>query len=162
MTTVEVKNNFLSDDDFLAVKNLILNLDFPWRIRPNMTASDTNIYFSHSFFHQNIVSSDFYVPCIVPILQKMECVAPIEIRANMFLSKLFTESGWHTDKTFDCKTAILYLNSCNGGTELKIGDEIKFVKAEENQLLIFPSNTEHRVKSSTDADSRFIINFNYF
>jgi hypothetical protein len=29
-------------------------------------------------------------------------------------------------------------------------------------MLIFDSNTEHRVCTSTDIDKRYIINFNYF
>jgi hypothetical protein len=58
-------------------------------------------------------------------------------------------------------TAILYLNTCNGGTELKIKEKIKFIKAEENKIVIFPSKTLHRAVTSTDADKRYIINFNY-
>ena len=54
------------------------------------------------------------------------------------------------------------MNSCNGGTEIKINNEIKSIKAEENKMLIFDSDVEHRGIVSTDADFRYIINFNYF
>ena len=60
------------------------------------------------------------------------------------------------------KTAILYLNTCNGGTEIKIDNKIEFIKAEENKILIFDSDIEHRGLVSTDADFRYILNFNYF
>jgi hypothetical protein len=80
----------------------------------------------------------------------------------MFLNKLFNESDWHSDYNLNNTTAILYLNDCNGGTELKIKNEVKFIKAEKNKLIIFPSKTIHRVKTSTDVDKRYIINFNYF
>jgi hypothetical protein len=81
----------------------------------------------------------------------------------MFLNKIFNKSGWHCDYDLNNTTAILYLNSCNGGTELKIEEQIKFIKAEENKLIIFPSKTIHRVCASTDdIDKRYIINLNYF
>jgi len=162
MSSLKEHKNFLPDEEFKKLQNLIFHLDFPWRIRKSMTHSDENIYFTHSFFGSYTVNSEYYREYIIPILIKLKCVSPIEIRANMFLSKLFEKSGWHTDSQFNNKTAILYLNNCNGGTELKIKNKIKFVKAEENKILIFDSNTEHRGCTSTDVDKRYIINLNYF
>ena len=89
-------------------------------------------------------------------------MAPIQVRANMFLNKIFDRSGWHIDYNSNNTTAILYLNDCDGGTELKINNKIEFVKAEKNKLLTFPSNTTHRARTSTDVDRRYIMNFNYF
>jgi hypothetical protein len=155
-------NDFLPIDEFKKLQNLILDLDFPWRIKKAMTPEDKNIYFTYSFFNENKVNSEFYGEYIIPILKKLKCNAPIQIRANMFLNKIFNESGWHKDYTLKNTTAILYLNNCNGGTELKIKKENKFIKAKENKLIIFPSGTLHRVLTSTDVDIRYIINFNYF
>jgi hypothetical protein len=165
-----MKNNFKEFKDFLIIEqfknlqNLILNQDFPWRIRKSMTKVDKNIYFTHSFFNEYCINSDFYNPFIVPILKKLNCKSPIDVRANMFLNKLFDKSGWHTDTGDDWNnfTSILYLNSCNGGTELNIDGKIKFIKAEENKMLVFNSNIKHRVCTSTDIDKRYIINFNYY
>ena len=39
----EIKN-FLPIEDFKKLQNLILHLDFPWRIRESMTDLDKNIY----------------------------------------------------------------------------------------------------------------------
>jgi len=39
---------------------------------------------------------------------------------------------------------------------------IKFIKAEENKILIFDSNIQHSGTVSKDVDFRYIINFNYF
>jgi len=160
--TLQENNNFLPLEQFKKLQNLIIDLDFPWRIRKCMTDSDENIYFTHSFFNYYKINSNSYQEYIIPILIKLKCVSPIEIRANMFLNKLFNKSGWHTDYNFNNLTAILYLNNCNGGTELKIKNKIKFVKAEENKILIFDGNVEHRACTSTDVDRRYIINFNYF
>ena len=154
--------NFLPIDEFKNLQNLIFFEDFPWRIRKSMTNTDKNIYFTYSFFNQGNNTSDYYDSLIKPILNKLKYKAVIEARANMFLNKLFNKSGWHMDYNFESTTAILYLNNSNGGTELKIKDKIKFIKSEENKILIFPSKTEHRVCTSTDNDKRYIINFNYF
>ncbi len=159
----EIKN-FLAVEDFKKLKDLILHIDFPWRIRQSMTDTDDNIYFTHSFFYKYTINSNFFNEFIVPILKKLNCKSPIEIRTNMFLNKLFKKSGWHvdTDDDWNNLTAILYLNNCNGGTEFNINNKIKFVKAEENKMIIFNSNIKHRVCTSTNSDKRYIINFNYF
>ncbi len=164
---MKIINNFLPIEQFKKIQNLILNLDFPWRMRERMTNEDKNIYFSYSFFNENMVNSTLYGEYIIPLLKQLKCNAPIQIRANMFINKLFDKSGWHIDhENYEEKkehtTAILYLNNCNGGTEFKIKNKITFVKAEENKIVIFPSKTLHRAVTSTDVDIRYIINFNYF
>ena len=154
--------NFLPIEDFKKLQNLIFHLDFPWHIRKSMTDLDENIYFTHSFFNGLRVNSAFHDEYIIPILIKLKCVSPIEIRANMFLNKLFNKSGWHTDYNLNNTTAILYINNCNGGTEFKINGKIKSITPEENKIVIFSSKTEHRASTSTDVDKRYVIIFNYF
>ena len=106
--------------------------------------------------------SELYIPYILPILIELKARAPIQIRANMFVSDLFKASGWHTDYPFQCKTAILYLNDCDGGTELKINNKNTFIKADANKLLIFDTLTSHRAITSKKEPIRYVINFNYF
>jgi len=166
MEIKEIKN-FLPLEEFKAIQNLILDLEFPWRIRNNMSKVDNNIYFTHSFFNNNSINSNYFSSFITPILNKLNCKAIIEIRTNMILNKIFDKSGWHIDHQMlkekkDHTTAILYLNTCNGGTELRIKNKVKFIKAEENKIIIFSSKIFHRAITSTDADKRYIINFNYF
>ena len=154
--------NFLPKENFTKLYTLITHQDFPWRIRNKMTQEDNNCYFTYSFYANFYNNSEYYFNYIVPILSQLNCKAPIEIRANMVINKLFEKSGWHIDNNYNSKTAILYLNTCNGGTELKINNEAKFINAEQNKIVIFPSNTEHRACTSTNSDRRYIINFNYF
>ena len=159
---MNIIKNFLPENQFKEIKDKILNNDFPWRIRNSMTDTDKNIYFTYSFFNDYEITSELYRPHILPILKKLNILAPIQIRTNLILNKLFDKSGWHVDYNYDSTTAILYLNTCNGGTEFKINNEIKFVNAEENKIVIFPAKTEHRGCTSTDSERRYIINFNYF
>jgi hypothetical protein len=157
----EIKN-FLPIEQFKKLQNLILNLDFPWRIRESMTPDDNNIYFTYSFFNENKINSELYNEYMIPILIKLKCKALIQIRANMSLNKFFNKSGWHTDYRLNNTTAILYINNCNGVTEFKINEKIKSIKPEENKIVIFSSKIEHRACTSTDVDRRYVINFNYF
>jgi hypothetical protein len=157
----EIKN-FLPIEEFKKLQNLILHLDFPWRIRNSMTNLDKNTYFTFSFFNDCKINSDLYNEYIIPILIALKCNAPIQIRANMFLSKLFNKSGWHTDYDLNSTTAIFYINNCDGGTEFKINGKIKTIIPEENKIVIFNSKTEHRACTSTNVDRRYIINLNYF
>ena len=122
---------------------------------------ESQMYFTYSFYNFMSSTSDFYEPLMIPILNQLHAVAPIEVRANMFISALFKESGWHSDRSFKCKTAILYLNDCDGGTELKIGDKVTFIKADANKVLIFDTPILHQAITSKKEPIRYIINFCY-
>ena len=60
----------------------------------------------------------------------------------------------------NAKTAILYLNTCNGGTVIINNKKEKIIYSKENKLLLFDSNTLHRGFSQTDIERRIIININ--
>ena len=81
----------------------------------------------------------------------------------MFSSLFYNKkSRWHVDYDYGNYTAILYLNTTEGGTEIKNDDKIDFVKAEENKMVIMKSFVEHRAILSPDTEKRYILNFNYF
>lgn len=56
------------------------------------------------------------------------------------------------------KTAILYLNTNNGGTQIKDG---AFVQSIANSIAIFNNKTEHAGVWATDKKLRFVLNLNY-
>lgn len=158
-------------DDFLPLKELkstqkaIFHQDFSWKMPPLNATCNSNgdfMYFNHFFFDNYLETCDLYNPIIVPILKRLNCAAVISIKSLIIFNKLFEKCDWHTDHCHDATTAILYLNNCNGGTELKVNDEIKFIQSKENRIVIFPSQIDHRACTSTDSDLRYIINFNYF
>ena len=154
--------NFLPQDFFKKLKDLIMNQDFPWRRRDHMNIDASNpMYFTFCFYNTMNSTSGFYEPYIIPILKKLHARAPIQVRANLTISKIFKVSAWHCDYNFKCKTAILYLNDCSGGTELKIDNKITFIKATANKMLIFDTSSLHRSVTSKEP-IRYIINFNYF
>ena len=159
-------NNFLDAAFFNDLKNFIMESEFSWFQRKTMVVGTTDNlgYFTHSFYNNNQINCDAYFKYIIPILKKLNSKAVVEVRANLapscFLKK--DACAFHIDNSYKCKTAILYLNTCDGGTEFKINDEIKFIKSEENKIVIFNSDIEHRATKSTNVDFRYILNFNYF
>jgi|TARA_B110001454_G_scaffold178848_2_gene171816 hypothetical protein len=180
MSKFTVHENFLDTEFFEETKNTIIDLNFPWRRRDSMTSgvlspdpvvkdlfssiNDVNdsLFFAYTFYNKMEVLSDLYKPYVIPILEKLEAVAPIQVRANMSISALYKQCHWHRDYGFKCKTAILYLNDCDGGTELNINNEITFIKADANKMLIFDTDILHRGITSKEQPVRYIINFNYF
>jgi len=154
---------FLAPDVFEKIKNLIIHQDFPWRRRDHMTSDvGDKMYFNYCFYNFMNAQSELYQPYIIPILKKLQAIAPLQVRANMFINALFKASGWHRDYQFKSKTAILYLNDCDGGTDLKINNKIKFIKAEANKMLIFDTLIFHRAITSKEEPIRYAINLNYF
>ena len=157
----KIIKKFLAIEFFEKIKHIIMEPDFPWRKRDHSTGWD-HMYFTYCFYNYMNSQSEIYAPYIIPILKKLEAEAPIQVRANMFISALFKASSWHCDYTFKCKTAILYLNDCDGGTELKINNKIIFIKAVANQIVVFDTDVKHRGITSKKEPLRYIINFNYF
>jgi len=159
----KITKNFLPTDFFKKLKNLVIDQDFPWRRRDHMLEGTNDaMYFTYCFYNSMVSKSEYYEPYIIPILKKLQAEAPVQVRANLNINELFKISQWHRDYNFKCKTAILYLNDCDGGTELKINNKIIFVKADANKMLVFDTNIEHRGLTSKDVPIRYIINFNYF
>ena len=163
---MQIIKNFLEKNFFQDLQKLITESEFAWFQRKTMVTGTTNNlgYFTHSFYNNNQINCDTYFKYIIPILNKLNSKAVIEVRANLTPSVFFKEKNcnFHTDNSFNCKTAILYLNTCDGGTEFKINNKIKFIKSEENKIVIFNSNIEHRATTSQNEDFRYILNFNYF
>ena len=157
----KIYKKFLAPNLFEKLKHIIMGHDFPWRRRDQTTGSCI-MYFTYCFYNHMNCQSELYQPYIVPILKKLEAEAPLIVRANMFVSALFKESSWHCDFSFKCKTAILYLNDCDGGTELIINKKPIFIKSVANQMLVFDTGIKHRALTSEKEPIRYIINFNYF
>jgi len=84
-----------------------------------------------------------------------------DVRANCVLkNRKKNFSDFHCDRTYDCTTAILYMNTNNGYTLLGEKEKIK-IKSEENKIVIFNSQTKHCAVSQTDQERRVVINLNY-
>ena len=95
------------------------------------------------------------------ILDKLNPRALIRIKTNLtpgrhqnFMFPFHTDNPHH-----DAKTAIYYVNTCDGYTEFEDGTKTQCVA---NRLVKFPSNLKHRGVSQTDTRLKSVINLNFF
>jgi hypothetical protein len=157
---LKIVDNFLDQTHLSDLQALIFDLDFPWRIREGSFEKD-EFYLTYNFFCNFNVGSEHFTSLIRPILFKLGAKAVVEARTNCLISKVFDNSLWHADYD-NCVTTIVYLNDADGGTELNIDGEVKFIKAVENRAVIFDSNILHRARTSKTIPRRYILNLNYY
>tara|TARA_Y100000033_G_scaffold28854_1_gene27450 strand:+ start:2252 stop:2740 length:489 start_codon:yes stop_codon:yes gene_type:complete len=153
-------DNFLSEEDFIPLSDMLNSFYFPWYFNDQICyESDGLSQFTHTFFEELTRSpnSDFY-PLVECFLDKLEVKELIRIKANLNVkTEVPIQTGYHIDYP-DATTAVFYLNTNNGGTEL---NKTVFVESIANRILIFDSNTQHTGVTCTDQLKRISLNFNY-
>ena len=137
---IKIKNNFLHKDDFKNLKDPMLGPDFPW------------------YYNNTKVDKE-------PVLQKLKVKEVIRIKANLVpRTSRIHRFEKHTDQDFNCKGAILYINSNNGCTIFEEGrrdGSSKHVTSKENRIVLFNANKNHQGTTCTNEKIRVLINFNY-
>lgn len=155
--------NIYSQEELKQLQYLFTK-QLPWYFSEHQVLDkDTNYYFFHHFFSNGRIESPFF-EVLDPILKILKPYAIINIRANLVTNRFKPiYSAFHTDKFNNEKlhhrTSIFYVNTSNGFTEFKNGDKIM---CEENKMISFDANQEHRGCSQTDTAHRIVINLNYF
>jgi hypothetical protein len=157
--SVIIKDNFLPQEDFLNIKNLLLSANFPWYFTEPKTAYKDGInQFFHVFYYEETVRSGFF-SVLNPILSQFNILDLFRVKANLNPKTKQLEKGTlHTDTNVDCNTMIYYVNSNDGCTFFENGDSIQSI---QNRLVIFPSHFRHAGTSCTDENARCLINFNF-
>jgi hypothetical protein len=160
MSMFKVIKDFLEPEDFKALKSFLISEDVEWHYHPKTDPKTDKEWFNHCFFTDNNITSHAF-KLVQPVIQKLEGKAIIRIRANLDIRnpKIY-QCSYHTDYPFECKTAILYMTDCNGGTQFK--NPNKKVLCKENQIVIFDSQTQHSAITQTDAKQKIVLNINYF
>lgn len=163
---MKIIDNFLSHNLLKEIQDRIFSQHFPWYWRNHLVEDTDHYWFNHCFYNNNEVMSPHYESWIIPILSKLNFKNNklLEARCNMMIKKEKSyTSRLHVDNTKKTgKTAILYLNTCNGGTAFKLNKKQKKFYSVENRLILFDSSTLHRGFSQTDVERRVIININYY
>ena len=164
----KIIDNFLERELFLKLKNQVEDIEFPWRRRffSSPGCKTDKGYFTHSVYSdfKMSINSPLYEAIVIPVLYKLKAKAVIQARINMFINEFLFEKylTYHRDHTFDCKTAILNITNCNGGTQLKINNDEITIESKENRVLIFDTVIEHRTIRPSNSSIRHILNINYF
>ncbi len=165
----KVIDNFLSPSDFKELKNFtICRGDLPWypRIGVSEEGKSDGYFLMHPFYN-NFKPSSEHFNILFPILEKLDPLAIIRIKANFYpTTKQIIHHNFHVDfldmddSPISCKGCLFYLNTNNGKTIFENGTEIESV---ENRALLFDPSIYHQSTTCTDdAIGRFNINFNYF
>jgi hypothetical protein len=157
----EIIDNFLDKENFIKIKNLMLDSYFPWYLNKNVSTLDSEdgFYFTHFFYkNYNIFSQNTIL--LEPLILKIKPKSIIRIKGNFYpQTHKIIEHGKHIDDTFEHKGFIFYVNNNNGFTKLKDGTIIESI---ENRGLFFDPSIEHNSSTCTDQFGRININFNYF
>jgi len=157
-----IVDNFLSEEDFKAISDVLLDADFPWYTSNGgvgYVEDTSDKYFIHSLYinyRQN--SANFNL--IAPILEKINAKALIRAKANLYTrNSNLIRHGQHIDFEFEHKGFMFYLNTNDGFTELEDGTRIQSVA---NRGLFFEAHKPHNSTNCTDALCRVNISINYF
>jgi hypothetical protein len=159
----EVIDNYLKQEEFERIRNIMMGQEFPWYYQPDVAFAgkhiDRTMYFTHNFYKDYLVYSNFY-GLLSPLIFKISPNAIVRVKGNMFPNiGSFLSHERHVDYEFKHKGAIYYLNTNNGPTVLEDGTKIDSV---ENRILFFDSSKEHNSTHCTDQKVRVNININYF
>ena len=163
MKNYTIIDNALSEENFGRIEQLLTGPNFPWFFQNTVAEfGQENLpdyYFTHQIFRKDTNYASPSMNFFEPVLEKLNIHDLIRIKANLYPnvgSKI--QNKPHVDYPFQCKGAILYVNTNNGFTILN--DETK-VESVRNRLLIFNSELPHSSTYCTDKKVRLNINFNY-
>lgn len=165
---MQIIQNLLHVSDLENLKNVMINPNFPWFYHssvdydPSLLGLDApyNFQFVHTFYSNHTPNSQ-HIEILSPIIEKLNPVAFVKIKANLLTrTETVVEHQMHVDVPgVKCKTAIFYVNSCNGYTKFSTDEKIY---SQENKMIIFDSDLSHTGSTCTDDKCRIVINFNYF
>ena len=163
----EIIDNFLPQETFRKLANVITSEEFPWHFSPGKTNSEEIKENKHIFqfvhmFYANHSWRSQYGEILHPILEVLKPYAIARIKANLTtITPSIIKYQYHRDLTnlVKCKTACFYINTNNGLTIFNSGEEVQSIA---NRLVLFDANELHTGTSCTDEPIRIVINFNYF
>jgi len=167
----KVIDNFLDKKDFAELQSqLLFNSNFPWYFQEakdkihgdKVGNKDLNQFqLTHKFIEDLKINSSFY-PVLFPLFKKLNIAAVTKVKANLNPYNYKLNQGlWHQDDALtNNKTAVFYLNTCNGYTVFKGNNKKTYSQA--NRIIIFNSNDIHRGTNTTNKKRRVVLNINYY
>ena len=171
---MKVYDDFLPLNDYNVIQQGFLsNNPFPWYWGQSVLLEDygvSNAYrcveednwqFLHWIYKEGRPVSEYF-DALIPIINKLKVGALCKIKANLNpRTEKIVEHGFHCDQDWiGAKTAVYYVNTCNGYTLFEDTGEKVYSKA--NRLVVFDGPTSHTGSTCTDEKRRVVINFNYY
>ena len=157
---IEVIDDFLPNHQFNHIQELLMGSWFPWYYNKSIDKGDySRFQFKHTFYREEYEPSRYldlfdYTQSILGVKKLFR------IKSNLTVKTVSPENtGFHIDGFIGAsKTALLYINTNDGGTKFYNHDIIKSIA---NRMVIFDSNLEHAGITCTDQNTRVVVNFNY-
>ena len=182
MSDIKIYDDFLTKEDYTPIYQYFLEHNQGWRGEScswywvegvNYFGDNRCMLVNLCYGNLQIVNHTMF-QVLIPIIGKIDPVSMCRIKANLTLrdDTPFDDSHYHTDDRYcNCvedggkgedaamTTAIYYVNTNNGGTQFKNGEQVDSVA---NRLVVFPCHMYHAPIGHTDEKNRIVINFNYF
>jgi hypothetical protein len=178
----EVIDNFLSEEDFKTIKDLIFfNQSFPFFLSNSITYTDKNSidfnneeikeiqnqpwcwYGTHTLYIDDQPRSEFYPLIEEFFISKFKSLdifkSLLRVKVNFYPhTHELNENIPHYDYTYRHYAAVYSINTCDGFTRL---DSNTIVNSVENRIVIFDGSLPHNSTTTSTSSGRFNINFNF-
>lgn len=159
---ISVIDNFLPEQEFAAIQELMLSDEFPWFYQNDVAydvAGSTDFYFTHLFYDKSLPNSGLY-SVLAPLIERIQAKAVVRAKGNLF-PNLGREviNNMHIDYDYTHKGAVFGINTNNGYTLLEDGTKIESVA---NRILFFNPAKLHASAHCTDEKRRINVNINFF
>jgi len=154
---MKVIDNFLEQDKFNFFKKEITSEYFPWYFNNQKVENDNHL---DNFQFVNIFNDgNSALPLLDIFKKKLNINSFIRAKLNCTTrtSEIF-EFKLHNDLDKDCKISIFYINSNNGYTQFLTGEKVESV---ENRLVTFDNKIKHFGTTSTNSQTRIVLNMCY-
>lgn len=163
-TTMKIIDNYLEQDYFDHLKNSVFSTQFPWVFCQEVAnlgeMNDNHFFFTHRVFDRFEPQSSFIKELDHLLVSYLKIQALIRVRFNLYPnSGELIEHDFHEDYHYNHKTAVLYLNTCNGYTGFKDGTKVESV---ENRVVLFDGSEPHHSTTCTDQKARIVLSVSYF
>lgn len=163
--SIIIKDNFLSQDEYQTIYNLVMSHNFPWYFNNEVIyGKDTNGILDYQLTHVFYVNGkpiSTAFDYLSVFFDRLPIQSIIRVKANFNpRSESIYEHGYHIDYDYEySKSAVWYLNTNNGYTIFETGERVENIA---NRIVIFPSQIRHTGAACTDSAARIVFNFNYF
>ena len=158
MSQIEIIDNYLPDDIFNEMQDLMLSRGFPWFYQDRIVKhTPINYQFVHVF-----KPDSQYTQLVRPLLNKINPTQVLRCKVNLRpITQQHEQSPYHVDQTRNQnhKIAIYYINTNNGYTIFE--HDKQQIQSIQNRLIIFDGHLRHAGVSTTDTKRRVVLNLNY-
>ena len=154
---MKVIDNFLEQDKFNFFKKEITGEYFPWYFNNQKVLNDNHL---DNFQFVNIFKDGNSATPLLDVFKEklnVDSFKRAKLNCTTRTSEIF-EFKLHNDLDEDCKISIFYINSNNGYTQFETGEKVESV---ENRLITFDNKIKHFGTTSTNSQTRIVLNMCY-